>query len=160
MNTLDIRQLLDRYFQGDTNLEEEALLRGYFTGNSIDPQLMAYKPWFDYCLEEQQTTLGSDFDQRMLQLAGQQPSTKARTISLHSRLMPLFKAAAVVIFVLLLGNSLQTVVAPKDTPTASATTETTTTGINVARNDSAVIDSMKQSKAALPVEQEMSIPIE
>jgi len=35
-------QLLHRYFEGNTTLEEEARLRDYFRGDDVHPDLKAY----------------------------------------------------------------------------------------------------------------------
>lgn len=49
--------------------------------------------------------LGEDFDARILDQIGDAPL--AKTVTLKSRLMPLFKAAAIVAIVLTLGNAAQ-----------------------------------------------------
>ena len=49
--------------------------------------------------------MGEDFDARILEQIGEAPV--AKTISLKDRLMPLFKAAAIVAIVLTLGNAAQ-----------------------------------------------------
>ena len=50
--------------------------------------------------------MGDDFDARMLEMVGiEEP--KAKVISLTSRLMPLFRAAAIVAIILTLGNAAQ-----------------------------------------------------
>jgi hypothetical protein len=57
--------------------------------------------------------LSEDFDARMLEMIGketQEPKTltvKAKTISFTQRLIPLFKAAAIVALILTLGNAAQ-----------------------------------------------------
>jgi hypothetical protein len=40
--------LLDRYFLGETSLEEEQQLRAYFKDGDIHPELAAYPPLFSY----------------------------------------------------------------------------------------------------------------
>jgi hypothetical protein len=42
------KTLLDRYFLGETTLEEEQQLRAYFRGGDIHPDLAAYPPLFSY----------------------------------------------------------------------------------------------------------------
>lgn len=48
----NIKQLLDLYFEGQTSLQEEQILRDYFQRNDIDESLMEYKPMFDFFNEE------------------------------------------------------------------------------------------------------------
>lgn len=42
------KKLLDRYFLGETSLEEEQQLRAYFRAGDIHPELAAYPPLFSY----------------------------------------------------------------------------------------------------------------
>ena len=102
-----IEQLLERYWQGETTLQEEAILRAFFSQDDVPASLMKYKSLFDCGLQEE--TLGDDFDARILDSIGaegaQEP--KAKVVSWTSRLMPLFKAAAIVAILLTIGNAAQ-----------------------------------------------------
>ncbi len=103
-----INQLLERYWNGETSLEEEKILRTFFSQVDIPADLEQYRPLFIYAQEEaQRTMLGDDFDERILSLVGEEPTVKARTISLTRRLMPLFKAAAMVAIIITLVGALQ-----------------------------------------------------
>jgi hypothetical protein len=101
-----IEQLLERYWQCETTLQEEAILRSFFAQEEVPVWLLKYKTVFDAITQEEQT-LGEDFDHRILAMTEQQKTVKARTISLTQRLMPLFKAAAIVAIILTLGNAAQ-----------------------------------------------------
>ena len=111
-----IEQLLERYWAAETSLEEESILRTFFSQKDIPAEMEHLRPLFTDDAVGQ--TLGDDFDARILQAIGEpltsQPSpltskevVKAREISLTQRLMPLFKAAAVVAIILTLGGALQ-----------------------------------------------------
>lgn len=111
-----IEQLMERYWNAETTLEEENILRTFFSQKDIPAGLEKYRDVFAFQLEEQQERLGDDFETRILEMtgqhiaAGQQTATatvKAREIKLTQRLMPLFKAAAVVAIFLTLGNAAQ-----------------------------------------------------
>lgn len=104
-----IEQLLDRYFAAETSLEEESILQSFFSQKEIPSGMEKYRDLFVFRQEEQQTVLGEDFDNRILKMVEGQPQTivKARQISLNQRLMPLFKAAAVVAVFLSLGQAAQ-----------------------------------------------------
>ena len=52
MNEQKIQDLLQRYFDGATSLDEERELQRFFTGGNIPDALMAYKPLFAYFAEE------------------------------------------------------------------------------------------------------------
>lgn len=43
-----IEKLLEKYFEGQTNLEEEALLKNYFTSDKIASHLEQYRSLFQY----------------------------------------------------------------------------------------------------------------
>jgi hypothetical protein len=108
-----IEQLLDRYFAAETSLEEEDILRTFFSQKGIPAELEQYRALFLYpAVERQEVELGDDFDQRLLGMLedDQQEAhvVKAREIRLSQRLMPLFKAAAVVAIFLTLGQAAQT----------------------------------------------------
>ena len=97
-----IEQLLERYWECETTLQEEAILRAFFSQENVPAELQKYKALFTYELQKEDV-LGDDFDARILEKT--QPT--AKTVTLTSRLMPLFKAAAIVAIVLTLGNAAQ-----------------------------------------------------
>lgn len=99
-----IEQLLERYWQGETTLQEETILKTFFSQPDIPEDLRKYSVLFTYEAEKAEG-LGDDFDARMLEMTGEAP--KAKTVTLTNRLMPLFKAAAIVAIVLTLGNAAQ-----------------------------------------------------
>lgn len=49
---INIRQLLEKYFEGQTSLDEECLLRKYFMQDDIPESLQIYKPMFAFFNEE------------------------------------------------------------------------------------------------------------
>lgn len=106
-----IEQLLDRYFAAETTLEEENILRAFFSQKDIPADLEKYRDLFSFQLQErEEVMLDDDFDNRMLSMVEEEQKTvrvKAREIHLNQRLMPLFKAAAVVAIFLTLGQAAQ-----------------------------------------------------
>lgn len=101
-----IEQLLERYFQCETSLKEEEILRSFFSQEDVPVWLMKYQALFSYESEQKQL-LGDDFDERILEMIEQSEPVKAHVVTLTQRLMPLFKAAAVVAIILTLGNAAQ-----------------------------------------------------
>jgi hypothetical protein len=101
-----IEQLTERYFQCETTLQEEQILKAFFAQDEQDvpEQLRQYQPLFTALQPAE--TLGDDFDERILSQIEGPKVVKARTISISERLRPLFKAAAVVAIVLTLGNAM------------------------------------------------------
>jgi hypothetical protein len=101
-----IEQLLDRYFEAETTLKEEQILKAFFeqSEEELPENLRAYREFF--ASFEQDETLGDDFDERMLQMIDEKPQVKARTISLSERFRPLMRAAAVVAILITLTTAL------------------------------------------------------
>ena len=107
-----IEQLMERYWNAETSLEEESILRTFFSQKDIPAEMEHLRALFtDDAAGE---TLDDDFDARIMAMiqdtetANPAPQTvKAREIRLTRRLMPLFKAAAVVAIILTLGGALQ-----------------------------------------------------
>lgn len=105
-----IEQLLERYWAAETTLEEEGILRTFFSQKEIPAELEQYRALFVYESKEMESRhLGDDFDERILAMMKEESQTtvKAREISLKQRLMPLFKAAAVVAIILTIGGAMQ-----------------------------------------------------
>ena len=99
-----IEQLLERYWQCETTLEEEGILRTFFGQKDIPAELRPYQALF---APQQDEVLGDDFDEKMLAMVEEPVSVKAKSIQLTQRLMPLFRAAAIVAIILTLGNAAQ-----------------------------------------------------
>ena len=100
-----IEQLMERYWAAETSLEEESILRTFFSQKDIPAEMEHLRPLFTDDAVGQM--LDDDFDARIMQAIGDEHVVKAREVSLTQRLMPLFKAAAVVAIILTLGGALQ-----------------------------------------------------
>ena len=106
MDYKNIEQLLERYWQCETSLEEESQLRDFFSKGEVPAHLLRYKNLFVYQQVQQEEGLGEDFDVRIL--AEVEPTVvKAKRLTLTGRFVPLFKAAAVIAIILSLGNVAQ-----------------------------------------------------
>lgn len=103
-----IEQLLERYWQCETTLEEEAILRTFFSQTEIPQQLRPYKNLFVIEKALQEARLDDGFDAKVLSRVQEAGTVKAHKITLTARLKPLYKAAASVAIILTLGNAAQT----------------------------------------------------
>ena len=103
MDYKDIEQLLERYWQCETSVEEESVLRDFFSKEEVPAHLLRYKNLFVYQQVQQEVGLGEDFDARILAQV-ETPVVKAKRLTLTGRFIPLFKAAAVIAIILSLGN--------------------------------------------------------
>lgn len=142
-----INQLLERYWNCETSLEEEGILRAFFSQKDVPAELRQYLPLFAYQqLEAKEKHLGADFDNRLLAMIEEDEpiKVKARTITLTQRLKPLFKAAAVVAIFLTLGNAAQeSFQTQQPSTTGVAGYNKVEKGASVALRDSAAIDTIK-----------------
>ncbi len=101
-----IEQLLERYWKCESTLQEESILRAFFSQEEVPEEFQQYKALFSYELQKEEV-LGDDFDARILEMTGEKEQPVAKKFSLTNRLMPLFKAAAIVAIILTLGNAAQ-----------------------------------------------------
>ena len=81
-----IEQLLERYWQCDTSVEEEAILRFFFSQSSIPSYLMPYKKLFSEERQLQKAQLSADFDERLLSQIQTQEKVKAQKTTWTNRL--------------------------------------------------------------------------
>ena len=142
-----INQLLERYWNCETSLEEEGILRAFFSQKDVPAELRQYQPLFAYQqLEAKEKHLGADFDNRLLAMIEEDEpiKVKARTITLTQRLKPMFKAAAIVAIFLTLGNAAQeSFQTQQPSTTGVAGYNKVEKGASVALRDSAAIDTIK-----------------
>ncbi len=141
-----IEQLLERYWNCETSLEEEQILRAFFSQKDVPAGLMKYKDLFVYeQAETKDDVLGTGFDARMAALVGGEEPARARKASLAQKFMPLFKAAAVVAIFLTLGNAAQVAFKGGGKPeTGVAVYEKAHEGPSVALGDTAKADTLKK----------------
>jgi hypothetical protein len=100
-----IEQLLERYWEGETSLQEENILRTFFSQPEIPEEFQKFQALF-ICQEEKEEMMSDDFDARVLEMT-EEAEPKTKMVVLVSRLKPLFKAAAIVAIILTLGNAAQ-----------------------------------------------------
>ncbi len=101
-----IEQLLERFWQCETTLEEETILRAFFRQDNVPASLQRYKAFFVYEEEQHELTLGDDFDAKILAKI-ERPVVKAQRLTIVHRFMPLFKVAALIAVVLSLSMGAQ-----------------------------------------------------
>ena len=145
-----INQLLDRYWKGETSLEEEEILRAFFSQDELPAELKPYQALFSYEMgEAKQEALGDDFDQKMMAMIEDEYTkkpNKAKVVFLTERLKPLFKAAAVVAIILTLGNAAQVPFQNNDIDSVENVGYIKSgKGVSVAMGDSASVDSMQRT---------------
>lgn len=67
MDYKNINHLLEKYWEGETSLQEEEILQQYFNHGNVATQLEQYKSLFQYFKEEQDVMISDDFEKRLLE---------------------------------------------------------------------------------------------
>lgn len=115
MTTQQIHELLDKYFEGQTTLVEEAQLKAYFQNGEVATSLAMYSDFFQFLDQEKTPTLRADFETDLItQLKG--PNTSTRTAKIRQLPGMLLRIAAML--VLLVG--LYFLMPKQDTPLTAA----------------------------------------
>lgn len=76
MDYKTINNLIGKYFEGETSLEEEKVLRTYFNGPNVEDSLLPYQSVFQFWEEQQAIQLEENFDAELLRLLEIQPTRK------------------------------------------------------------------------------------
>ena len=70
--------LLDRYFEGNSSLAEEAALRSYFQQENLPPDMEPYRPLFQFFAEAGKQTPSKAFTDRLEAMKGRAPTKIVR----------------------------------------------------------------------------------
>ena len=109
-----IEQLLERYWQGETSLEEEQILRAFFSQPQLPAHLASFAPLFTFCKSEAQVCPDERFAGRLERaIPALAPRRQLRPIRIATRLVPLLKAAASVAVVLTIALAAEQALAPQ-----------------------------------------------
>lgn len=102
-----IEQLLEQYWQCETSVAEEDILRTFFSQSNVPDHLAPYVALFAAQREARADGLSEDFDERLrLHIEGEKSHRcKAVRMTLRHRLSPFLKAAAAVAIILTVGNA-------------------------------------------------------
>jgi hypothetical protein len=115
MNHEAIQQLLDRYFEGETTLQEEAQLRDYFRRDDVPDTLRPYRPLFRFFEAERQHKPDDAFEDRLLQQLEQRPRLRV-----HRLRVWVASAAAAFVIALAAWWMYPQLIAPEPQPVAQA----------------------------------------
>jgi hypothetical protein len=74
MNTKGIEDLLDKFYEGNTTLQEEHILRDFFRNPDVPGHLKSHQKMFSFFLDEQQPQIDDPaFEQKLTALLTDQP---------------------------------------------------------------------------------------
>lgn len=94
MDYKEIKELLDKYFDGETSLLEENQLQAYFNKQEVHPSLRSYQPMFQFFHAEQACRLDPAFETRLLEKIQQTEQPQMRVVSMRTWIA---RAAAILI---------------------------------------------------------------
>ena len=66
MNIKEIEELLERYYEGETSLAEEKLLKEFFSGDEVPEHLRQHQPLFRFFVAEASGTLNNEEQEKVL----------------------------------------------------------------------------------------------
>ena len=151
-----IEQLLERYWECQTTLEEEAILRTFFRQEDVPASLLPYRQLF---LEEDALAsehVGKEFQEKVLRLVGEESTLpfgegmgagycKARRMTFMRRLRPFYRVAGLVALLLSIGNAAQKSFTQEDEAPAPQVAET----VNADSLQHIIVSNPEQQSAAL-----------
>lgn len=108
-----IEQLLDRYWECQTTLAEERILREFFAQDNLPEHLQEYRAIFTQ-QPDAEAQLPEDFDQRILRLVEAENVVHAERNPMRLRLAPFYKAAAIVAVAFTVFSAAQHAFKPSD----------------------------------------------
>lgn len=117
MSHKEITQLLDRYFEGETTLQEEAQLRTFFNRKDVPESLRSYQPMFQFFEAERNVKLDDVFEERLLQQLEQQTQPRLQVRYLR---VWMASAAAILLIALAAWWMYPQLTAPEPQPVAQA----------------------------------------
>jgi hypothetical protein len=100
----NIRQLLEKYWNSESSLEEEKTLATYFNQPEVDQEFEAYKPLFNYFDEQRQLTIDLE-DQIMSRISGSKEKEKGKIIGMPWRRAISIAASLILILSVAIGVS-------------------------------------------------------
>ncbi len=100
MELIEIKQLLGKYYEGMTSIEEDQILKDYFQNHDVPPELEADKELFAYAASEAKSfPMGSQLELKLSNLIDNQDSgeKKIRRLSWGYRISGIAATAAIIV---------------------------------------------------------------
>jgi len=104
MDSKIIHQLLEKYWEGETSLQEEASLRAFFNQEEVPKEFANVQPLFQFFKKEQEAYLDSDFEKRLSTKLKVVDNQKPRAHSLTYYIKRVAAVAAIFIAILFFLN--------------------------------------------------------
>lgn len=95
MDYKQINELLEKYWQGESSLDDENALHQYFESDQIAKEHQSFKPLFSFFKKEAEISLDESFDKKIQARLSQE--SKSKPVSRVFRLPQLARIAAVLL---------------------------------------------------------------
>jgi len=92
---IEIDSQLEKYFAGESSIDEETQLREYFNSDQVNNKHKVYQPLFQYFVSEASHQLDASFDESLIKKLGAEKEQNFRVRRLYPTLM---RAAAMIAF--------------------------------------------------------------
>lgn len=86
-----MKELLEKYFNGETSIEEENQLKEYFRSEQVGDEMKAFAPLFQAFENESVEKVSSDFDERLFEKMGEE----SKVVRINTWRKTLMRIAAV-----------------------------------------------------------------
>lgn len=96
-NTSQIRQLLEKYFEGETSLTEEKELKTYFNGKDVEADLKPYQGLFQFFIKEKDIVFPEQEDISPIQLYKTATTTATKPTKVRQLYVKITRIAAVLL---------------------------------------------------------------
>ena len=100
MDYQEIKKLLDKYWEGETSVEEEASLKAYFNGGNVADDLKSYQPFFQHFSQAQSMATPAGFDEKLIQALEQAPQEEPVKVRKRFVMQSWLRVAALVLLTL------------------------------------------------------------
>ena len=97
MDYKKINNLLEKYWEGETTLQEEATLRQYFNEADVAEELLPFQPLFKFFREEQENMVGEDFENKLLEKLRMEETPQVRRIDWFKNVRRIAAAAIILL---------------------------------------------------------------
>ncbi len=99
-NIPHIEALLQKYWEGETSLNEEAMLREFFTSGIVPDHLKPYQVVFTYFVEQSKPGLSENFEAKLARSLEQEEKSSNLKVASKRSWMPMLRVAASVALLL------------------------------------------------------------
>lgn len=95
MEAKRIHAILEKYWEAESSLEEEKILREFFNQDKVPEEFEQYRPLFQFMATEKEATLSGDFEEKLSSRLKTANNLKPRAHSLTFYLRTAAAAAAI-----------------------------------------------------------------